>query len=147
MRVMSVAHLPNPVWPKGMEQYLNPDISVRMRGIVEKCGFCFQRYQKALEKAHMEGRRELEEHEYQTSCTQACPADAIAFGDLRNPHHKVHQLAQPDFKKHGRPKNPNAFRLLEELGTNTKIYYLSSKKWVREQGHRPELLKASDDKH
>jgi molybdopterin-containing oxidoreductase family iron-sulfur binding subunit len=137
----------DPVWPRGMEEYLNPDISVRMRGIVEKCGFCFQRYQKAMEKAHMEGRRELEEHEYQTSCTLACPAGAIVFGDLMNPHHRVYQLVQPDWKKHGRPKNPIAFRLLEELGTNPKVYYVSSRKWVREAGHRPELLEPSEAHH
>jgi Fe-S-cluster-containing dehydrogenase component len=130
-----------------MEEYLNPDISVRMRGVVEKCGFCFQRHQKAMEKAHMEGRRELEEHEYQTSCTQACPAGAIVFGDLMNPQHKVYQLAQPDWKKHGRPKNPLVFRLLEELGTNPKVYYLSSKKWVRDAGHKPELLDPSEAHH
>jgi molybdopterin-containing oxidoreductase family iron-sulfur binding subunit len=118
-----------------------------MRGIVEKCSFCFHRYQKALEKAHLEGRRELEEDEYQTSCTQACPAGAIIFGDLNNPKHKVHRIAQPDPNKGGRPRNPKAFRLLEELETNPKVYYLSSKEWVREACHKPELLDAKPAHH
>jgi molybdopterin-containing oxidoreductase family iron-sulfur binding subunit len=124
----------DPVWPDGMEKMLNPDVSVRMRGVVEKCSFCIQRYQAATDKAIYEGRHELEESDYQTSCTQACPAGAITFGDLNNPDHAVHQLAQPDSQHHGRPRNPKAFRLLERLGTNPKVYYLSSKEWVRRAG-------------
>ena len=57
-------------------------------------------------------------------CTQACPADAITFGDLNNPKHKVHELKN----------DPRAFRLLERLGTNPKIYYISSREWVRRAG-------------
>jgi molybdopterin-containing oxidoreductase family iron-sulfur binding subunit len=137
----------DPVWPEGMEKYLNPDVSVRMRGIVEKCGFCFSRYQKAMEKAHYEGRRELEELEYQTACTQACPAGAIVFGDLNNPQHRVHQLAQPDPRRRGRPGNPKAFRLLEELQTYPKVYYLSSREWVHKAGHKAELIKEAGAHH
>jgi molybdopterin-containing oxidoreductase family iron-sulfur binding subunit len=105
-----------------------------MRGVVEKCSFCFHRYQLARDAAFAKGRRDLKEQEYQTACTQACPAGAITFGDLNNPKHKVHQVAQPDMHHHGRPKNPKAFRLLERLGTNTKVYYLSSREWVRKAG-------------
>jgi molybdopterin-containing oxidoreductase family iron-sulfur binding subunit len=114
----------DPVWPAGMEKMLNPDVSVRMRGVVEKCSFCYSRYQRAKDQAFMEGRREVEEKEYQTACTQACPAGAITFGDLNNPKHAVHKMKQ----------NPHAFRLLERLGTNTKVYYLSSREWVRKAG-------------
>jgi len=114
----------DPVWPDGMEKYLSPNVSVRMRGIVEKCSFCFHRYQLAKDKAYFEGRREIEENEYQTACTQACPAGAIAFGDLNNPKHAVHELK----------KNSNAFRLLERLQTNPKVYYISGREWVRRAG-------------
>lgn len=114
----------DPIWPDAMEKYLNPNVSVRMRGVVEKCSFCFHRYQLAMDKAFAEGRRELEEHEYQTACAQACPANAIKFGDLNNPKHEVYSL-----KKH-----PNAFRLLEKLQTNPKVYYISSREWVRKAG-------------
>jgi menaquinone reductase, iron-sulfur cluster-binding subunit len=124
----------DPVWPDGMERSLNPDVSVRMRGVVEKCSFCYHRSQTALSKAYLEGRRELKEGEYQTACTQACPANAITFGDLNNPEHAVNQLAQPDPAHDGRPRNPKAFRLLERLGTRPKVYYLSSKEWVRKAG-------------
>ena len=123
----------DPVWPKGMEKHLNPNVSVRMRGVVEKCSFCFHRYQLAMNKAFVEGRRELKENEYQTACTQACPAGAITFGDLNNPKHAVYQLK----------KDPNAFRLLEKLGTNPKVYYISSKKWVRQQGDNHLLSSSS----
>jgi len=91
---------------------------------VEKCSFCFHRYQLATDKAYFEGRKEIEEGEYQTACTQACPAGAIAFGDLNNPNHAVYKLKT----------DPNAFRLLERLGTNPKVYYISSREWVRRSG-------------
>nr|HID58664.1 4Fe-4S dicluster domain-containing protein [Desulfobacterales bacterium] len=111
----------DPVWPGEMEKYLNPDVSPRMRGVVEKCSFCHHRLQRAKNKAYLEGRREIREDEYIPACAQACPANAITFGDLNNPEHKVYKLK----------KSPYAFRLLERLGTNPKVYYLSRKGWVR----------------
>ena len=51
----------DPVWPEGMEKYLSPNVSPRMRGVVEKCSFCFHRYQQAKDKAYMEGGSELKE--------------------------------------------------------------------------------------
>lgn len=107
-----------------MEKYLSPNVSVRMRGVVEKCSFCFHRYQLAKDKAYYENRSEIEENEYQTACAQACPSGAIAFGDLNNPAHAVCELK----------KNKNAFRLLERLQTNPKVYYISGRQWVRHAG-------------
>ena len=57
-----------------MENYLSPDVSPRMRGVVEKCSFCYHRYQAARDTAYVEEREDIEEQEYQTACTQACPA-------------------------------------------------------------------------
>jgi Fe-S-cluster-containing dehydrogenase component len=114
----------DPVWPDNMEKALSPDVSPRMRGVIEKCTFCFHRLQRARNKAYVEGRREIHEDEYQTACTQACPADAITFGDLNNHDHEVYKLK----------KNPYAFRLLERLGTNPKVYYMSTRSWVRRAG-------------
>ena len=111
-----------------------------MRGVVEKCSFCFHRYQLARDKAFNEDRRVLAEEDYQTACTQACPAGAIVFGDLNNPDHAVHQIAKPDWHHHGRPKNPEVFRLLERLGTNTKVYYLSSREWVHKAGDNYQVM-------
>lgn len=124
----------DPIWPTGMERYLSPNVSPRMRGVVEKCSFCFHRYQLARDKAFIEGKRELRENEYQTACTQACPAGAIVFGDLNDPSHAVHRIVRPNFDNHYKAQNPRAFRLLERLGTDTKVYYLSSREWVREAG-------------
>ena len=126
----------DPVWPAGMEKTLSPNVSPRMRGVVEKCSFCFHRYQLAKDRAYMEGRKDIEEDEYQTACTQACPARAITFGDLNNPDHAVAKMVKPDPHHHGRPMNPKAFRLLEKLGTNPKVYYMSSREWVKKAGDK-----------
>ena len=107
---------------KGLERYLSPEVSPRMRGVVEKCTFCHHRLMRAKRKAYAEGRRDLEEGEYIPACAEACPAQAIAFGDLNNPKHRVSRLI----------KMPHAFRLLERLHTQPKVYYLSSRDWVRE---------------
>jgi molybdopterin-containing oxidoreductase family iron-sulfur binding subunit len=117
---------------EGMERGLSPEVSPRMRGVVEKCSFCHHRLMRARTRAYGEGRRDLEEGEYITACTEVCPAQAITFGDLKNPEHKVSQLS----------KGPNAFRLLERLGTEPKVYYLSTKDWVKKlaDNYRPEEL-------
>ena len=113
----------DPTWPKGMEKYLNPDVSPRMRGVVEKCTFCYHRYHRAKNKAFMEGRRELKEGEYIPACVEACPAKAMTFGNLNDPHSEIARLA----------KTPFVFRLLEKLGTEPKVYYISTQDWVRKQ--------------
>lgn len=114
----------DPVWPADMEKYLNPDVAPRMRGVVEKCTFCSHRYIKAKSKAHNENRDHLREDEYVPACVEACPVGAMCFGDLSNPEHEVAKLAQ----------SSRAFRLLEKLHTEPKVYYLSSHEWVRKCG-------------
>ncbi|NLA75490.1 MAG: 4Fe-4S dicluster domain-containing protein [Deltaproteobacteria bacterium] len=106
---------------KGMERALSPEVSPRMRGVIEKCTFCHHRLMRARTKAYAENRRELGEEEYITACTEACPAKAIVFGDLNNPDHKISQMIN----------NSNTFRLLERLKTEPKVYYFSSREWVR----------------
>ncbi|NNG07685.1 MAG: 4Fe-4S dicluster domain-containing protein [Desulfobacteraceae bacterium] len=115
---------------KGLERALSPEVSPRMRGVVEKCTFCHHRLMRAKSKAYAEDRRELEEGEYITACTEACPVQAITFGDLNNPKHRVSQLS----------KSAYAFRLLERLGTDPKVYYITTKDWVRRKAdnYRPE---------
>ncbi len=111
----------DPVWPHGMEKTLNPDVSTRMRGVVEKCNFCHSRLQSAKARAAAEGRRELHDGEYETACTEACSAQAITFGDLLDESSEVSRRAH----------NKNTFRLLEKLGTEPKVYYHSEQEWVR----------------
>ncbi len=116
----------DPVWPAGMEKTLTPFVSTRPRGVVEKCTFCHHRFQLAKEQARYNGENpeHLPEGAYITACTEACPSGAISFGDLHNPKHTVHKLA----------KSRYAFRLLEKLGTEPQVYYLSKRAWVRQQG-------------
>ena len=104
----------SPRWPEVMKKYLNPDVSIRYRGVVEKCTFCSHRLQKAREKARAEGR-ELLPGDYVPACVQTCPSGAMYFGDLDDPESVVSKLI----------RSPRAFRLLEDLGTEPKVYYLS----------------------
>lgn len=103
-----------PEWPDPMQEGLSPDVSVRPRGVVEKCSFCHHRLQIARDKARMEGR-ELRDGDYMPACVQSCPAEAMAFGDLDDSKSIVARLAA----------GPRAFRLLDELGTKPKVIYLS----------------------
>jgi Fe-S-cluster-containing dehydrogenase component len=101
--------------PSPMQSYLNPDVTVRRRGIMEKCTFCIQRIRHGEDKARAEGRT-VEDGEIVPACAQACPTDAIIFGDLNNPQSRVGKSAHSQ-------KN---FQLLPELGTEPKVYYLKA---------------------
>lgn len=101
-------------------QALNPDVSTRPTGVVEKCTFCQHRIRSAKEKARAEetplGDGQLR---HLTACAQACPAQAITFGDLNDPSSEVKRLHN----------SPRATRLLEELGTKPRVVYLRETKW------------------
>lgn len=99
--------------PDPLNNQLNPDVTVRRRGVIEKCSFCIQRIRLAEDMAMAEGR-ELEDGEVEPACAQACPAGAIIFGRLDTPDSRVRRLAQSG---HG-------IRLLEELGTLPRVTYL-----------------------
>jgi Fe-S-cluster-containing dehydrogenase component len=116
----------DPVWPKGMEKTLNPDVSTRMRGVVEKCNFCHSRYHAAKDRAAAEGRKELRADEYLPACVEACPTRAITFGDLSDSQSDLSRLAS----------SGKAFRLLEHLGTEPKVSYCSDQPWVRHIAER-----------
>lgn len=103
-----------PRWPKEMRQAVNPDVSVRPDGVVEKCTFCIHRLQKAKEQAASE-KRALQKSDYVPACVESCPTGAIVFGDLDNPKSDVSRLK----------RSPRAFTLLEDLGTEPKVTYLS----------------------
>ena len=102
-----------PRWPKEMKNMLNPDVSVRPKGVVEKCTFCHHRMMKAKERAKTE-KRELSSEDYIPACAQACPTSAIVFGDLDDPYSEVSKLS----------KDTRAFSLMEDLGTRPKVIYL-----------------------
>ncbi len=105
----------DPDFPDEIRAALNPDVPVRPRGVVEKCTFCIHRLEKAKRKAAEEGR-ELVNAELVNlpACNEICPASARYFGDLDDPESTVSRLAH----------SSRAFRLLEELGTFPKVFYL-----------------------
>ncbi|RYE81447.1 MAG: 4Fe-4S dicluster domain-containing protein, partial [Myxococcales bacterium] len=101
--------------PETIKMSANPNVSVRMRGVMEKCTYCVQRIQSAKIATKREGYRRLRDGEIRTACQQACPSDAIVFGDLNDPNSQVARLSPLD---HG-------FRVLEELNTKPRTTYLA----------------------
>jgi molybdopterin-containing oxidoreductase family iron-sulfur binding subunit len=93
---------------------LNPDVTVRSRGVMEKCTFCVQRIHAARIEARSQGRP-LADGEIQTACQQSCPAQAIAFGDLNDPRSRVARLAS----------SRRSYALLEELDLRPAVDYLA----------------------
>lgn len=102
-----------PRWPGALTQATNPDVELRDKGVTEKCTLCHHRLQRAREQARVEGR-DLRTDEYIPACAEACPTQAIVFGDFNDPESEVSRLA----------RSPRAFRYLEELGTKSKVIYL-----------------------
>jgi Fe-S-cluster-containing dehydrogenase component/anaerobic selenocysteine-containing dehydrogenase len=93
---------------------LNPDVTVRAQGVIEKCSFCVQRIQAAKLKAKYENRA-LHENEIQTACSQACPANAIVFGDMNDKESELNKLIS----------SGRRYNLLEELFTMPSVNYLT----------------------
>ncbi|MEQ9443471.1 MAG: TAT-variant-translocated molybdopterin oxidoreductase [Cyclobacteriaceae bacterium] len=96
---------------------LNPDVTVRSRGVMEKCTFCVQRIQLGKLEAKKEGRRP-EDGEITTACAQACPTEGIVFGDFNDPNSRISQLVAQE--KEGR-----AYNVLHEIGVKPNIWYLT----------------------
>lgn len=92
---------------------LNPDVTVRSRGVMEKCSMCVQRIEDVRIDARTAGRSILD-GEVQTACQQSCPANAIVFGDLNDPESEIHAMS----------KNPRRYRVLEELNVRPSVSYL-----------------------
>lgn len=105
-----------PERPGELERGVNPDVSLRPKGVVEKCTFCHHRVVKAREEARAAGR-EIRDGDVTPACAESCPARAIEFGDLDNPASRVSEST----------RSPRAFRLHADLGTKPKVYYLAER--------------------
>jgi molybdopterin-containing oxidoreductase family iron-sulfur binding subunit len=104
-----------------MAETLNPEVSTRTRGVVEKCTFCSHRLQAAQDAQAAAGEGGGKPPAYTPACVEACPTGAIVFGDLDEPESEVARLA----------KAPGSFRLLERLGTGAKVTFRTGREWVR----------------
>jgi molybdopterin-containing oxidoreductase family iron-sulfur binding subunit len=93
---------------------LNPDVTVRSKGVMEKCTFCVQRIRGAQNDAAVAGRS-VRDGEIQTACQQTCPADAILFGDLNDPNSRLSQTVASELSYH----------VLEGLNTDPGVTYLT----------------------
>src|SRR5690554_545721 len=91
---------------------LNPDVTVRSRGVMEKCSMCVQIIQEGKLTAKTEGRPVID-GEFETACASACPTNAITFGDLNDENSLVHKETNSD----------RSFRVIEEIGTRANVYY------------------------
>ena len=101
-------------WDSPLEQQLNPDVTVREKGVMEKCTFCIQRIRQAKDHAKDDGRRRVEDGEVQPACAQTCPTEALVFGNRLDPDSEVSQSLE----------NPRAYRVLGELNTDPSVVYL-----------------------
>lgn len=124
-------------WPEPLQMQLNPDITVRDMGVMEKCTFCVQRIRVAKDKAQMEDRAVID-GEFQPACAQTCPTSAIVFGDLLHNYDPKYDnkpsKASKLWRKHQvelgktiqKKQNPElrGYRVLESLNTDPCVMYL-----------------------
>lgn len=92
---------------------LNPDVTVRSRGVIEKCSFCVQRLQEGKLKAKVEGRKLKDGQDIQVACQQACPTGAIVFGDRNDKKSEVFKMMN----------SQRTYIPLEETNVRSSVYY------------------------
>ncbi len=109
---------------------LNPDVTVRARGVMEKCTMCVQRIQAGKLAAKREGRRPVD-GEINTACATACPSDAITFGDLNDKNSAISKMLQIEEKKDGEGatervvNEDRAYHVLEEINVSPNVWYMT----------------------
>jgi molybdopterin-containing oxidoreductase family iron-sulfur binding subunit len=103
----------HPQWEKPLHLQLNPDVSIREVGVMEKCTFCVQRIKAGKSAARAEGKG-VADGAIQPACAQACPSAALVFGDLNDPESRVSRLS----------RSGRAAKLLEDHGAEPKVTYL-----------------------
>jgi molybdopterin-containing oxidoreductase family iron-sulfur binding subunit len=93
----------------------NPEVSVRSRGVMEKCTYCVQRIQGAKIQSEIEGRK-VRDGEIVTACQAVCPTDTIVFGDINDPNSRVSKVKA----------NNRNYSLLGDLNTKPRTSYLTA---------------------
>lgn len=101
-------------WPEPLNWQANPEVTVRCRGVMEKCTFCIQRIREATVLARREERK-IRDGEVVPACAQTCPAGAIVFGDLMDPGSRVARIVAHDRR---------AYQVLAEVNTKPAVFYL-----------------------
>jgi molybdopterin-containing oxidoreductase family iron-sulfur binding subunit len=100
---------------------INPDVTVRSRGVMEKCSFCIQRIQAGKLEAKMENRK-LRDGDIKMACQQSCPSDALVFGDMNDPNSEISKLF----------RNERSYTMLEEYDVQASVKYLTKIRNVNE---------------
>ncbi len=117
--------------PEVVKMAMNPDVTVRFRGVMEKCTFCVQRISEARIKSKLESR-EIRDGDITTACQQACPTSALTFGNINDPNSRVNKI---------KAQNRN-YAMLAELNVKPRLTYLA-----RIRNPHPELVTGAKVEH
>ena len=109
-----------PEWPESLKNQLNPDVTVRGRGIMEKCSFCVQRIQRSTREAERDGvPLEDGDRGLTPACVNACPTSALNFGNFNDSESNVSKMKEDAMGDHGR-----GYKLMDSMGTDANVIYL-----------------------
>jgi molybdopterin-containing oxidoreductase family iron-sulfur binding subunit len=126
-------------FPESYHMQSNPNVSVRFRGVMEKCTYCVQRIQAKRIETKRENRH-IRDGEIKTACQQTCPADAIVFGNLHDKTSRVSRLVEG--MEDPRNPDPRGYKLLAEIGTKPRTTYLG-----KVRNPHPSLVAAKEKHH
>ena len=123
-------------FPETRKMQFNPNVTVRMRGVMEKCTYCTQRIQEAKFAARRD-HRDVRDGEIVTACQAACPAGSIVFGDLNDPESQVSRNAAMNRR----------YKLLAELGASPRTMFLGKIRNPHPSLETPDTNVAAGEEH